>query len=142
MGARPVPPEYERASAKFTELLLAAREAGDLTTTNQAYTMVQGVLQAFRRRLTVPQAIAFAQLLPPLGRALFVSDWDLAEPVRPFESREVMTKEVQALREGHNWSPDHAIAAVAKALRPFVDQERFDALLETFPPGARDFWKA
>lgn len=138
----PVPPEYERASAKFTEFLLAAREAGDLTTTHQAYTMVQGVLQAFRRRLTVPQAIAFAQLLPPLVRALFVSDWDPGEPTRPFESRDAMTKEVQALREGHNWSPDHAIAAVAKALRPLVNQEHFDALLETFPPGARDFWKA
>lgn len=138
----PVPPEYERASAKFTELLLAAREAGDLTTTNQAYTMVQGVLQAFRRRLTVAQAIAFAGLLPPLVRALFVSDWDVGEPVRAFESREAMTKEVQALREGHNWSPAHSIAAVAKALRPFVNQAHFDALLATFPPGAREFWTA
>lgn len=138
----PVPPEYERASAKFTGFLLAAREAGDLTTTNQAYTMVQGVLQAFRRRLTVKQAIAFAELLPPLVRALFVSDWDVDEPMRPFESREAMTKEVQALREGHNWSPPHAIAAVAKALRPLVNQAHFDALLATFPPGARDFWAA
>lgn len=137
----PVPPEYERASAKFTEFLLAAREAGDLTTTNQAYTMVQGVLQAFRRRLTVPQAIAFAELLPPLVRALFVSDWDVAEPVRPVSSREAMTREVQALREGHNWSPEHSIAAVAKALRPQVNQEHLDALLATFPPGAFDFWR-
>lgn len=137
----PVPPEYERASAKFTEFLLAAREAGDLTTTNQAYTMVQGVLQAFRRRLTVPQALAFAELLPPLVRALFVSDWDVTEPVRPFSSREAMTREVQALRQGHNWSPEHAIAAVAKALRPLVNQEHLDALLATFPPGALDFWR-
>lgn len=136
----PVPPEYERASVKFTEFLVAAREAGDLVTTNQAYTMVQGVLQAFRRRLTVKQALAFAELLPPLVRALFVSDWDVDEPRRAFESREAMTKEVQALREGHNWAPEHSLAAVAKALRPYVNQEHFDALLATFPPGARDFW--
>jgi uncharacterized protein (DUF2267 family) len=137
----PVPPEYERASTKFSELLVAARDRANLTTTNQAYTMVQGVLQAFRRRLTVAQAIAFANLLPPLVRALFVSDWDLDEPQRPFESREVMTREVQALRGDHNWAPEDSIEVVAQALRPFVHPEHFDALLAKFPPGARDFWR-
>jgi hypothetical protein len=37
----PVPPEYRRASIKFEQFLLDAREAADLTTTNQTYTMVQ-----------------------------------------------------------------------------------------------------
>ena len=35
--------------------------------------MVQGVLQAFRRRLDIKEAIGFANVLPPVLRALFRS---------------------------------------------------------------------
>jgi uncharacterized protein (DUF2267 family) len=48
--AMPVPAEYQRATDDFYKLLKDARDSADLTTTNQAYTMVQGVFQAFRRR--------------------------------------------------------------------------------------------
>jgi uncharacterized protein (DUF2267 family) len=51
----PVPPEYRRASIDFEKFLLDAREASGLTTTNQTYTMVQRLLQTFRRRLTVSE---------------------------------------------------------------------------------------
>lgn len=80
----PMPSEYQRASLDFEKFLLDAREASDLTTTNQTYTMVQGVLQTFRRRLTLPDAIHFAGVLPPVLRALFVADWDTSEPRRSF----------------------------------------------------------
>ncbi len=137
----PVPPEYERASAKFYEFLETARDNADLITTHQAYTMTQGVLRAFRRRLTFPQAIAFANELPLLLRALFVTDWDLEEPQRPFADVEAMTKEVQSLRADHNYSPANAIAAVAQALKPHVYPDSFAATLETLPPGAKAFWQ-
>lgn len=55
----PVPAEYQRATDDFYKLLTDARDSAGLTTTNQAYTMVQGVLQAFRRRLEVNEAIRF-----------------------------------------------------------------------------------
>lgn len=72
----PVPSEYQRASLDFEKFLSDARDASGLTTTNQAYTMVQAVLQTFRRRLTLQDAIRFAGILPPVLRSLFVADWD------------------------------------------------------------------
>jgi len=137
----PVPPEYERASAKFYEFLTAARDLADLQTTHQAYTMTEGVLLAFRRRLTVQQALDFANELPLLLRALFVSDWDTEEPRREFGDRAAMTQEVKGLRADHNWSPDNSIAAVAEALRGHVYPDRFAAMLTRLPPAATGFWR-
>jgi uncharacterized protein (DUF2267 family) len=68
----PVPAEYQRATDDFYKLLTDARDSAGLTTTNQAYTMVQGVLQVFRRRLEVNEAIRFLSVLPAGMRALFV----------------------------------------------------------------------
>lgn len=137
----PVPPEFEAASDQFLRFLVAARDLADLSTTNQAYTMTQGVLQTFRRRLTVEQSIEFANVLPLLLRALYVTDWKLAEPRREFADVESMTKEVQGLRADHNWSPPNSIAAVAQALRPFVRGELFDEVLAKLPRGAAEFWR-
>ena len=138
----PVPPEYQRATDDFYKLLMDARDAAGLTTTNQAYTMVQGVFQAFRRRLQLEQAIQFLSTLPAGARALFVADWDVYEPKRPFEDRAVMTKEVQSLRVEHNFAPETAIHDVAIALRRNVDETAFERVLGTLPDGAREFWRA
>jgi uncharacterized protein (DUF2267 family) len=137
----PVPAEYQRATDDFHKLLTDARDSAGLTTTNQAYTMVQGVLQAFRRRLEVNEAIRFLSALPVGVRALFVADWDVNEPKRPFEDRAVMTKEVQALRAEHNFAPETAIRDVATALRRNLDQAAFDRVLATLPHGATEFWQ-
>jgi uncharacterized protein (DUF2267 family) len=96
-----VPSEYLRATDHFSAFLLDARDMAGLGSTHQAYTMVQGVLQTFRRRLEIREAILFAGVLPPVLRALFVADWNPEEPRRPFEDRSVMTREVQALRADH-----------------------------------------
>ena len=136
----PVPPEYERASEKFYAYLVEARNISGLVTTHQTYTMTQGVFQTFRRRLSLEEAIAFANVLPLLLRALFVTDWNTQEPRQPFEDRASMTEEVKSLRADHNFSPDDAILSVAKALRKFVDECRFDALLAKLPEGAVQFW--
>jgi uncharacterized protein (DUF2267 family) len=138
----PVPSEYQRATDDFYKLLTDARDSAGLTTTNQAYTMVQGVFQAFRRRLEVKEAIYFLNVLPVGARALFVADWDVEEPKRPFEDWAVMTKEVQALRPEHNFAPETAIRDVAVALRHNVDQKAFDRILSTLPQGAAQFWQA
>jgi uncharacterized protein (DUF2267 family) len=137
----PVPAEYQRATDDFYKLLMDARESAGLTTTNQAYTMVQGVLQAFRRRLEVNEAIRFLSVLPVGTRALFVADWDVNEPKRPFEDRAVMTKEIQELRAEHNFAPDTAIRDVASALRRNLDEAAFDRVLSTLPKGATEFWR-
>lgn len=137
----PVPPEYERAADHFYAFLMDARDTSEVGTTHQAYTMVQGVLQVFRRRLAIQDAILFANVLPVGLRALFVADWDTDEPKRPFEDREVMTREVQALRTEHNFSPDTAIHDVACALRWHVNEETFNKVLARLPEGAVEFWK-
>ncbi len=137
----PVPPDYKRASPDFEKLLVDARDIAGLQTTNQAYTMVQGVLLAFRRRLSTHQALRFADVLPPVLRAIFVADWDIDAPPLPFGDRAAMTREVQALRPDHNLSPDSSIGDVAAALRRNVDEAALDRVLATLPPGAADFWR-
>ncbi len=138
----PVPSQYQRATDDFFAFLADARDAAGLTSVHQAYTMVQGVLQTFRRRLSLPDAIRFADVLPAVVRALFVADWDPAEPVRPFADRASMTAEVRALRPNHNFSPDTAIHDVAAALRRHVDVPAFEAILAALPEGAAEFWRA
>ncbi len=138
----PVPSEYARASDRFYSLLVEARDAAGLGSTHQAYTMLQGVLQVFRRRLDVADAIRFAAVLPPLVRALFVADWDVDEPKRKFGDRAGMTEEVRSLRAAHNFAPDTAIGDVARTLRRYVDEETFDRLLAGLPEGAAAFWES
>jgi len=136
----PVPPEYQRATDDFYKLLMDARDSASLTTTNQAYTMVQAVFQVFRRRLALQEAIRFMGVLPVGARALFASDWNVDEPKRQFEERAIMAREAQGLRPEHNFAPDTAIRDVAIALRRNVDQAAFDRVLATLPQGATQFW--
>lgn len=137
----PVPAEYERASAKFYEYLVDARDTAGLWSTHVTYTMTQSVFQVFRRRISIKEAIDFANTLPICLRALFVTDWDFDEEKKTFGDREAMTREVKLLRAEHNFSPETAIRDVAQALRRYVDEEAFDKLLSQFPEGAVEFWK-
>lgn len=137
----PVPADYERASAQFYDYLVDARDTAGLWSTHVTYTMTQGVLQAFRRRLSVEEAIAFANVLPICLRALFVTDWDIHEERKPFQDRETMTQEVKLLRAEHNFSTETAIRDVAQALRRHVDEAAFDNMLAQLPEGAVEFWK-
>lgn len=137
----PMPNEYQRAGEVFDRFLEDARVALDLTTRNQAYTTVQGVLLAFRRRLTAAEGLRFANELPAVLRAIFVKDWDVEVVPVPFSSREDMTAEVCSLRRHHNFSPADAIEGVARALRAHVDEKAFDAMLRTLPEGSVAFWE-
>ena len=137
----PVPAEYQRATEHFYNFLEELRDRADIGSTHRAYTTVQGVLQTFRRRLDVKDAILFAGVLPAGLRALFVADWDVDESRRPFGDRTVMTKEVQELRADHNFAPETAIGDVASVLRRYVDEAAFDRLLDRLPEGAVQFWQ-
>lgn len=109
-------------------------------TTNQAYTMVQGVLQAFRRRLSPVEGIVFAQALPPLLQAVFIDGWNPEETRSTSWDRAEMTREAQALRRHHNFAPDSVMRDVAAALRRHVDADAFAAALARLPPEARALW--
>ena len=136
-----VPTEYQQANVAFYNFLTDVRDQTNFDSTHPAYTIAQGVLQAFTRRLEVKDAIRFANVLPVGLRALFVADWDPDEPRRPFEDRATMTREVQNLRPLHNYAPDDAIQMVAGALRRDVDREAFKRVLAALPEGAVEFWK-
>src|SRR4051812_46969652 len=133
----PVPMEYRLASQTFERFLAEVAEETGLGTRNQAFTTTEGVLQCFRRRLNVSDAIAFAQVLPAMLRALFVQDWDSTS--KPAETWDVgaMTAELKALRVNHNFSPDSAIKDVARTVRRYVDADAFDRCLEKLPAEAR-----
>ena len=134
-----MPWTYRQASREWQAFLADAREAMNLTSDNATYTAVQGVFQAFRRRLTPQQAVDFAHVLPSVLRALFVADWKLADPVSP-GSRADWTAEGKALRPLHNLTPENCVEATALALRKSVLQADLDGVLATLPAFAAEFW--
>ncbi|WP_296081271.1 DUF2267 domain-containing protein [uncultured Agrobacterium sp.] len=90
-----VPQEYISASRDFEAALVDVRDRAMLSTTHRAFTTLEAVLRVFRRRLTPDQSLAFAGLLKPGLRALFVADWTMGEPVVPFRYK------AQTARGGH-----------------------------------------
>jgi uncharacterized protein (DUF2267 family) len=137
----PYPYEYAVATQTWLEVLDAVRHETDLSTRNQAFTVLEGVLRTFRRRVEVHDALRFADELPVAVRALFVHDWDPTLPQLPFQAPLDLAEEVRALRPAHNFAGPTAVPDVARALRRFVHEARFDALLATLPDGAVDFWR-
>lgn len=137
----PMPWTYRHASREWRAFLDDVKDWTDLSSDNMAYTAVDGVFRTFRRRLTTEQAIAFAQVLPAIPRAIFVQDWDPAMPSVPFTDRATMTREVQLVRKDHNLAPDNAIEAVARALWRRVDHRIFSRCVMELPAGAAAFWQ-
>lgn len=137
----PMPHTYRHATREWRAFVSDARERMGLVSDNNTYTAIQGVFLVFRRRVSVQQGLTFAAMLPCVPRAIFVADWDISEPIRPFGSREEMTREAQALRLHHNLTPDNAIEATAWAVRRSVLPAAFDRALAQCPPEAAEFWR-
>lgn len=135
-----MPWTYRQATREWQAFLAEVRLAMDLESDNVAYTAVQGVLQAFRRRLTPQQAIDFAQVLPAVLRALFVAEWRLDEGPCAAGSRADWTAEAMALRPHHNLTPANCVEATALALRKSVLRDDLDRVLAALPPFAAEFW--
>jgi len=135
-----IPSEYQRATVEFERFMIDARDEAGLATTNMAWNMVVGVFRAFRRRLSVQEAMRFANVLPAVLRAIFVADWDFHDPQTPFEQRESLVDEVRSVRREHNFSPDSAVQAVAYALLRNVDTQALIKVLHDLPAGAVEFW--
>lgn len=136
----PFPAGYKTASEDFDALLRDVMAISGLVTRNQAYTMTEAVLRAFRCRLSVEEALRFADVLPVALRALFVSDWQPAAP-KPWGMTADWMRDVRSLRPDHNMSTATAISDVAAALRLHVDQAAFAQVLAGLPQAARRFWQ-
>ncbi len=138
----PMPMEYKNASHDFDALLADVRDTCMLQTLHQAYHTLRAVLHTFRLHLKVNDALRFAEVLPPVVRAIFVEGWQPAgdEP-SPFPDRTSLQKEVMSIRPDHNLAPDSAIADVAIALwRSSIDTRELERVLKSLPPGAAEFW--
>ena len=136
----PLPIEYQRASDHLYSFLTELRDLSNFGSSHQSYTTTQGVFQVFRNRLTVDQAIVFANALPTALRALFVADWDTKSLIKPFVDIASMNEEVKQLRPQHNFSSASAIQNVGTVLRRHVDIQMFKAALSDFPLEAKAFW--
>ena len=137
----PMPPEYRFATRDYDAFIEDLRDRLGTHSRNVAYTTAQAVLITFRRRLTVAQGLAFAEVLPTVLRAIFVSGWNVSDPPAPFADRAILTAEVLALRQAHNFAPETAIADVAWALRRHVDARAFDRVLDSLPEGTQAYWR-
>ncbi|GAB4521723.1 MAG: DUF2267 domain-containing protein [Roseibium sp.] len=136
----PMPSTYQRSSEEWRSFLNDIRDLMDLESNNMAYTAVDAVLQVFRSRLTAQQGLDFASALPAVLRAIFVKDWRVQSPPKPFAARSELLKEVQAVRRHHNLTPVNAIEAVAAAVRGYVDPLEFERALAGLPAEAQAFW--
>ena len=136
-----VPMEYWSASKDFERALADVRDTCMLQTHNQAYHTLRAVLHVFRSHLSVADALTFADVLPPVIRAIYVEGWTPDASPAPFPSREALQAEVKAIRPDHNMAPDTAIADVACALRrSAIDAAALKRVLDTLPEGAREYW--
>lgn len=136
----PMPLEYAQASKDFDSFMNELRIELNHETTNQTFQTVQSVLVVFRRRLSVVQGLLFADVLPPVLRAIFVKGWNPGLPVA-FADAATLGREVQSYRANHDFSPDDAIARLARVLKhPLPDPIAFDRALAKLPEGARAFW--
>ena len=136
----PMPFEYQNASRQFEQFMIDARDFAGLATTNMSWNMVVGVLNAFRSRLTIPQSLLFADALPPVLRALYVEHWNVDQPLREFDTPEKMLDEIRSVRRQHNFAPEHAISAVAAALKKNMDPEVYQRMISRLPLQAQGYW--
>lgn len=140
----PYPQEYQVASNQFQDFLTEVKSNCDFGSIHMAYTVTQGVLQAFRRRLSLEDAIRFSNLLPACLRALFVAQWDpFQKIIATVSSKEDLKKEIQSLREDHNYTYliDDPVSEVYKALLKSIDHEKFNIFLDNLPVAAKSFWR-
>ena len=136
----PMPWTYRHASKEWRAILDDLKDRMDLVSDNTAYTALDGVLQVFRRRLTAQQGLDFATVLPSVPRAIFVAGWQIDAQPLPFGDRDALTREVKAVRQNHNLTPDNAIEAVAWTLRRYTDKADLERVLARLPAGAVPFW--
>ncbi len=136
----PIPQEYWLASRDFERYLGDLKSISMLATHNQCYALTRAVLHVFRAHISVPEAVQFMQVLPPVLRAIFVEDWQRDDAPTPFPDRPTLDREVVSIRADHNTSYPTAIADVAAALKQNVDAERFQATLAQLSTEARAYW--
>lgn len=136
----PMPWTYRHPETEWRGFLEDIREILDTPSSNVAYTAAEGVLTAFRHRLTPEEALAFADALPCVIRALFVQGWRMEKP-RPWASRDDYAAEARALRRDHNFAGERVVEAVSYGLHRAIGADRLRKALAAIGPEAQAFWE-
>lgn len=137
----PMPYAYRHASEEFRAYLAALRDETLIQSDNVIYTGTQAVLAAFRARLTPRQALAFADLLPAVLRAIFVSAWDIDAPRQDWPDRDGLRAEMMALRQDHNFCPPDLLEPLLAAIAATMRKPDLARVLEQIGPEAVRFWE-
>ena len=141
LGGMPMPFTYRHATDEFRDFLAKLRQETLIASDNVLYTGTEAVLHSFRARLTVQQAVDFANLLPAVLRAIFVQDWNTAKARQPWPDRQTLRAEMLALRRDHNVCPQGLLEALLTAIPATMRRLDLDRLLESIGPEATDFWR-
>ena len=135
-----MPYTYRHASQEWRAYLAGLRDATLIASDNVLYTGTEAVLHAFRARLPAAQALAFADLLPCVLRAIFVANWDIAAAPRPWPDREALRAEMLALRRDHNFCPPDLLEDLLRAIPATMRAPDLDRVLDRIGAEARRFW--
>ena len=136
-----IPSAYRSTTQDFEKFLKDLLAISSLATSNQCYTQTRSVFLVFRSHVEPQVALDFANALPPVLRAIFIEDWNLASPVTPMPGKSELLAEVKSVREAHNLSTDTAIAEVALALRQNMNELDYGLMLKNLPAEAAMYWK-
>ena len=137
----PMPQEIAYASKQFMELLGALKERALLETHNQCYAMLRAVLHEFRSYMTIKQAIAFADGLPPLVRAIFVEGWQPADEPPPPPSRKEFASAVARRLAPHHYAPDNLASDVFAVLVPRAERTKIARVMDELPADLNNLWR-
>lgn len=135
-----MPWTYRHPEKEWHGFLEDIREILGTPSSNVAYTAAEGVLIAFRCRLTPVQVMEFADDLPCVVRALFLQGWRL-QSSRPWGTQTDYVAEAKSLRRDHNFAGDHVLEAVSFALHRAMGVDRLETAVARIGPEAAEFWR-
>lgn len=137
----PMPYTYRHASEEFRAYLKDLRKRTLIDSDNVLYTGTDAVLTGFRARLTVAQALRFADELPSVLRAIFVWRWNPEAPGLPWPDRETLRDEMVSLRRDHNFCPPELLEEILMAVPRTMRPPDFARALAMIGPEAEAFWE-
>ena len=136
----PMPQEITQASKQFMELLGDLKEGSFLQTHNQSYAMLRAVLHEFRKYMTIGQAIAFANGLPTIVRAIFVENWKpAAQPSAPLSRRDFVDAVITRLSP-HHVPPDSIVSDVFALLAARGEPAKIADVIDSLPTELKQLW--
>ena len=128
----------DRSVEKTYEWLRDLRsELGDACSRQQAYSILRGVLQTLRDRLTVDEAVEFASQLPQQVRGVYFEGWEPSKVPLKFDREEFLSNVESAATLPDDVRPADAVRATGRVLQQRVDSGELRDVLTSLPRDLR-----